>query len=140
MIPTSRVILHDQQPVQLMLGHQLAGLLRILIGSDRHQILGGDIAHPQRARVLASRHHSGDDVAVGHHGDDPAALHHGQRPGQDSSAWAAFRPDIIGSVAVEHEGGAYTMAISFTSEAAAHKANTRSCRRNCRPRWMSWRR
>lgn len=41
--------------------------------------------------------------------------------GQDSSEWAAFRPDIIGSVAVGHEGGAYTMAIYFTSEAAARE-------------------
>jgi hypothetical protein len=40
---------------------------------------------------------------------------------QDSSAWAEFRPDIIGSVAVEHEGGAYTMAIYFTSEEAARE-------------------
>jgi hypothetical protein len=41
--------------------------------------------------------------------------------GQDSSAWAAFRREIIGSVAVGHEGGAYTMAIYFTSEAAARE-------------------
>jgi hypothetical protein len=41
--------------------------------------------------------------------------------GQDSSAWAAFRPEIIGSVAVGHEGGAYTMAVYFTSEAAARE-------------------
>ena len=41
--------------------------------------------------------------------------------GQDSSAWAAFRPEIIGSVAVGHEGGAYTMAIYFTSEASARE-------------------
>jgi hypothetical protein len=41
--------------------------------------------------------------------------------GQDSSAWAAFRPDIIGSVGVGHEGGAYTMAMYFTSEAAARE-------------------
>ena len=40
---------------------------------------------------------------------------------QDSSAWAEFRPDIVGSVAVEHEGGAYTMAIYFTSEEAARE-------------------
>ncbi len=40
---------------------------------------------------------------------------------QDSSAWAEFRPDIIGSVAVGHEGGAYTMAIYFTSEADARE-------------------
>jgi hypothetical protein len=41
--------------------------------------------------------------------------------GRDSSAWAAFRPEIIGSVAVGHEGGAYTMAVYFTSEAAARE-------------------
>jgi hypothetical protein len=41
--------------------------------------------------------------------------------GQDSSEWAAFRPDIIGSVAVGHEGGAYTMVIYFTSEEAARE-------------------
>jgi hypothetical protein len=40
---------------------------------------------------------------------------------QDSSEWAAFRPDIIASVAVGHEGGAYTMAIYFTSEEAARE-------------------
>jgi hypothetical protein len=39
---------------------------------------------------------------------------------QDSSAaWAAYHPEILGSVAVGHEGGAYTMAVYFTSEAAA---------------------
>jgi hypothetical protein len=41
--------------------------------------------------------------------------------GQDSSAWAAFRPDIIGSVGVEHEDGVYTMALYFTSEEAARE-------------------
>jgi hypothetical protein len=41
--------------------------------------------------------------------------------GQDSSAWAAFRPDIVGSVGVGHDGGAYTMALYFTSEEAARE-------------------
>jgi hypothetical protein len=40
---------------------------------------------------------------------------------QDSGAWAAFRPEILGSVAVGHEGGAYTMVVYFTSEAAARE-------------------
>jgi hypothetical protein len=40
---------------------------------------------------------------------------------QDSSEWAAFRPDIIGSVGVGHEGGAYTMALYFTSEEEARE-------------------
>lgn len=41
--------------------------------------------------------------------------------GQDSSTWAEFRPDIIGSVAAEHDGGAYTMTLYFTSEEAARE-------------------
>ena len=40
---------------------------------------------------------------------------------QDSSAWAAFRPEMLGSVAIGHEEGAYTMAIWFTSEEAARE-------------------
>jgi hypothetical protein len=40
---------------------------------------------------------------------------------QDSDKWAAFRPDMIGSVAVGHDGGAYTMVMYFTSEAEARE-------------------
>jgi hypothetical protein len=40
---------------------------------------------------------------------------------QDSADWAAFRPDIIGSIAAAHDAGAYTMAIYFTSEAEARE-------------------
>jgi hypothetical protein len=40
---------------------------------------------------------------------------------QDSGQWAEYRPDIIGSLAIGHEGGAYTVAIYFTSEAEARE-------------------
>jgi hypothetical protein len=40
---------------------------------------------------------------------------------QDSEEWAAFRPDVLGSVGAQHEGGAYTMAIYFSSEAEARE-------------------
>jgi hypothetical protein len=40
---------------------------------------------------------------------------------QDSEKWAAFRPDIIGSVAAQHAGGSYTVALYFTSEEAARE-------------------
>jgi hypothetical protein len=39
--------------------------------------------------------------------------------GQDPEAWAAFRPDVLGSVSIGHEDGSYTMAVYFTSEAEA---------------------
>lgn len=40
---------------------------------------------------------------------------------QDPQAWAEFRPDVLGSVAVQHAGGAYTVAIYFTTEADARE-------------------
>ena len=47
-------------------------------------------------------------------GSDPARAR--EIMAQDSDKWAEFRPDVIGSLAVQHDGGAYTMAIYFTSE------------------------
>ncbi len=38
---------------------------------------------------------------------------------QGSTQWAAFRPDILGSVAALHPDGGYTMCIYFTTEAEA---------------------
>jgi hypothetical protein len=40
---------------------------------------------------------------------------------QDSDTWADFRPDVIGSVAIGHEDGGYTMVMYFTSEAEARE-------------------
>ncbi len=40
---------------------------------------------------------------------------------QNPDEWAAFRPEVLGSVAVGHEGGGYTMALYFTSEDAARE-------------------
>lgn len=37
----------------------------------------------------------------------------------DPTDWQAFRPDILGSVSIGHEGGAWTMALYCTSEADA---------------------
>ena len=45
--------------------------------------------------------------------------------GADSTDWAAYRPDIIGSVGIEHDDGAYTMAIYFTSEAEAREGESK---------------
>jgi hypothetical protein len=40
---------------------------------------------------------------------------------QNPDEWAEFRPDVIGSLAMGHEGGAYTMATYFSSEQAARE-------------------
>jgi hypothetical protein len=73
-----------------------------------------------------------DDVVADVQGNPDAAhfvqvMHgRGSDPGrarellsENSDEWAAFRPEVLGSVAVGHDGGAYTMALYFTSEQAA---------------------
>jgi hypothetical protein len=40
---------------------------------------------------------------------------------QSPDAWAAFRPDVIGSVGIGHEGGSYTAVLYFTSEEEARE-------------------
>jgi hypothetical protein len=54
---------------------------------------------------------------------DPARAR--QLMDQDPEQWAAYRPDVIGSVEVDYEGGAYTMALYFTSEADAREGERR---------------
>jgi hypothetical protein len=39
----------------------------------------------------------------------------------DPTDWRAFRPDILGTMNVGHDGDGWTMAIYFTSEAAARE-------------------
>ena len=58
------------------------------------QVMQGSASDPERARELMA---------------------------QNPEEWAAFRPDVIGSVSVGHQGGAYTMAMYFTSEQAARE-------------------
>jgi hypothetical protein len=52
-------------------------------------------------------------------GTDPDRVK--QLMAEDSEKWAAFRPEMIGSVAVGHDGGEYTMVMYFTSEADARE-------------------
>ena len=40
---------------------------------------------------------------------------------ENPAPWAAFRPDILGSLGAGHDGGAYTAVMYFTSEAAARE-------------------
>ena len=40
---------------------------------------------------------------------------------QDADKWADFRPDMLGSVAIGHDDGSYTMVMYFTSEAEARE-------------------
>ena len=39
----------------------------------------------------------------------------------DPTDWSAYRPDILGTVSIGHDGDAWTMAMYFTSEAEARE-------------------
>jgi hypothetical protein len=78
--------------------------------------------------------HDSNDVTLDLHGDPDKAgfvqvmQGRGTDPervkelmAEDSDKWAAFRPEVIGSVAVGHDGGVYTMVMYFTSEADARE-------------------
>jgi hypothetical protein len=52
-------------------------------------------------------------------GSDPERAK--QLMAQDADKWAEFRPDVIGSVAIGHHEGGYTMVMYFTSEAEARE-------------------
>ena len=39
----------------------------------------------------------------------------------DPTDWQAFRPEILGTLSIQHDGDAWTMAIYFTSEEAARE-------------------
>ncbi|MFC0531732.1 hypothetical protein [Phytohabitans kaempferiae] len=41
---------------------------------------------------------------------------------QETGEWAEYRPDILGTVGAQHDDGAFTMAVFFTSEEDAREA------------------
>ena len=57
-------------------------------------------------------------VILGHTSDPERAM---AMMASDSTDWVDYRPDILGSLAAAHDGGAYTMVLYFSSEAAARE-------------------
>jgi hypothetical protein len=58
------------------------------------QVIQGQVSDPKRARELMQG---------------------------DSAEWSSFRPDILGSLAAEHEDASYTTALYFTTEEEARE-------------------
>lgn len=54
---------------------------------------------------------------------DPGRVH--ELMGSHTDEWAAFRPEILGTVAGLYDDGAYTVAVYFTDEAAARERERR---------------
>jgi hypothetical protein len=91
--------------------------------SETARLLDGEATFRNSADVDADVH--GDPDRAGFvqimqgRGSDPERAK--QLMAQDADKWAEFRPDVIGSVAIGQDEGAYTMVMYFTSEAEARE-------------------
>lgn len=87
------------------------------------KLFSGDVTFSDSDDVIADVH--GDPNNAGFlqvmqgRGTDPERAK--ELMTQNEDEWAAFRPDLIGSLAMGHEGGSYTMAMYFSSEQAARE-------------------
>jgi len=90
---------------------------------ETSKLFGGDVtfqdSNDVTADVVGDPNTAGFVQVMQGRGSDPERAK--ELMTQNPDEWAAFRPDVIGSLAVGHEGGAYTMAMYFTSEAAARQ-------------------
>jgi hypothetical protein len=58
-------------------------------------------------------------VMQGEQGPDPERAR--ELMNQNADEWAEFRPEVLGSLGIEHADGTWTMALYFTSEAEARE-------------------
>jgi hypothetical protein len=90
---------------------------------ETSKLFSGDVTFRDSDDVLADVH--GDPNNAGFlqvmqgRGTDPERAK--ELMTQNPDEWAEFRPDVIGSLAMGHDGGAYTMATYFSSEQAARE-------------------
>jgi hypothetical protein len=91
--------------------------------SETSKLLTGDATFSESREVVVDVNGDPDNAGfvqvIQGRNSDPARARELMR--QDTSEWTAFRPDILGSVAVEHDDGFYTVALYFTSEKAARE-------------------
>ena len=90
---------------------------------ETSKLFTGDVTFHDSSDVDVDLHGNPDEAGfvqiMQGQGSDPERAR--ELMAQNPDDWAAFRPDVIGSVAVGHGDGAYTMAMYFTSEEAARE-------------------
>jgi hypothetical protein len=95
--------------------------------SETSQLFDGDVTFADSSDV---------DVDLAGNPDDAGFVQVMQGRGTDSERarelmkehapeWAAFRPDILGSMSIAHDEGKYTMVMYFTSEADAREGEAK---------------
>ena len=95
--------------------------------AEMSKLFSGDVSFRDSTDVDVDVHGNPDDagfvqVIQGRSSDPERAR---ELMNDDSGKWAEWRPDIIGSLGVAHDGGGYTMVLYFTSEEAAREGETK---------------
>jgi len=95
--------------------------------AEMSKLFSGDVSFRDSTDVDVDVHGNPDDagfvqVIQGRSSDPERAR---ELMNDDSGKWAEWRPDIIGSLGVAHDGGVYTMVLYFTSEEAAREGETK---------------
>jgi len=90
---------------------------------ETSKLFSGDVSFRESNDVIADVHGDPDNAGflqvMQGQGADPERAK--ELMAQNPDEWAEFRPDVIGSLAMGHDGGAYTMATYFSSEQAARE-------------------
>jgi hypothetical protein len=88
------------------------------------KLLDGEPTFRNSVAVMPDLHGDPDkagfvQIMQGQQGPDPERAY--QLMTENSDEWAAFRPEVIGSLGISHADGTWTMALYFTSEEAARE-------------------
>jgi len=91
--------------------------------SETAGLFSGPVTFQNSTHVSADMHGNPDDAGfvqiMQGMGKDPDRAR--ELMENDPTDWETFRPDILGTMSIQHDEGAWTMAIYFTSEAAARE-------------------
>ena len=91
--------------------------------SETAGLFSGPVTFQNSTHVSADTHGNPDDAGfvqiMQGMGKDPDRAR--ELMENDPTDWETFRPDILGTMSIQHDDGAWTMAIYFTSEAAARE-------------------
>lgn len=92
--------------------------------AETAQLLEGEATFRNSVNVMPDLRGNPDEagfvqIMQGQQGADPDRAQ--ELMSQNSDEWAAFRPEVIGSLSIAHPDNTWTMALYFTSEEAARE-------------------
>lgn len=96
--------------------------------ADTSQLLEGETTFRNSVNVMPDLRGDPDkagfvQIMQGEQGPDPARAQ--ELMNQNPDEWAAFRPEVLGSLGAAHPDNTWTMALYFTSEAEAREGEAK---------------